>query len=92
MRAHKLKATVQKDHRLQVELPDDFPSGPVEVIVLAPQREDRKIVRMAGVLGASIQEVPMEDPIAEALDELRQERAKQFDVRLETLLAGDDSE
>lgn len=92
MRAHKLKANVQKDHQLHVELPEDFPPGPVEVIVLAPQREDRKIVRMAGVLGASLQEVPAGDPIAEALDELREERAKQFDLRLEALLAEDDSE
>lgn len=92
MRAHKLKATVQMDHRLQLELPDDFPPGPVEVIVLAPQGEDRKIVRMAGVLGASIQEVPGGDPVAEALDELREERGRQFDVRLETLVGEDDTE
>ena len=44
MRAHKLQATLPEDHRLSVEaqLPDDFPPGPVEVIVLAggPERRD----------------------------------------------------
>jgi hypothetical protein len=33
--AHKLKVTVREDHRVEVRLPDDFPEGPAEVIVLA---------------------------------------------------------
>jgi hypothetical protein len=32
--AHKLKVTIQEDHRVEVRLPDDFPEGPAEVIVL----------------------------------------------------------
>jgi len=35
MHAHKLNVTVQPDHRLAIDLPDDFPQGPAEVIVLA---------------------------------------------------------
>lgn len=35
MQAHKLKVTVPEDHQLEIRLPDDFPSGPAEVIVLA---------------------------------------------------------
>jgi hypothetical protein len=37
MHAYKLEVTVPKDHdrEISVHLPDDFPSGPAEVIVLA---------------------------------------------------------
>lgn len=35
MQAHKLKVTVPEDHQLEILLPDDFPPGPAEVIVLA---------------------------------------------------------
>ena len=37
MHAHKLQVTIPKDHdrEISVHLPDDFPSGPAEVIVLA---------------------------------------------------------
>lgn len=38
MHAHKLNVTVQPDHRLAIDLPDDFPQGPAEVIVLAQVR------------------------------------------------------
>ncbi|MEA2562685.1 MAG: hypothetical protein QOH06_4189 [Acidobacteriota bacterium] len=34
MHAHKLRVTIQEDHRVEVRLPDDFPEGPAEVIVL----------------------------------------------------------
>jgi hypothetical protein len=33
--AHKLKVNVREDHWVEVRLPDDFPEGPAEVIVLA---------------------------------------------------------
>ena len=41
MHAHKAKVTVTEDHELAVKLPDDFPAGPAEIIVLAAgaQRE-----------------------------------------------------
>jgi hypothetical protein len=35
MKAHKQSVTVREDHQLEIHLPDDFPSGPAEVIVLA---------------------------------------------------------
>ena len=38
MHAHKLNVTIQPDHRLAIDLPDDFPQGPAEVIVLAQVR------------------------------------------------------
>jgi hypothetical protein len=35
MHAHKLNVNVQPNHRLAIDLLDDFPQGPAEVIVLA---------------------------------------------------------
>jgi hypothetical protein len=35
MRAHKQTVTVAADHEIAIRLPDDFPSGPAEIIVLA---------------------------------------------------------
>lgn len=35
MKAHKLNVTVPEDHQLDIRLPEDFPAGPAEVIVLA---------------------------------------------------------
>jgi hypothetical protein len=80
MRAHKLQATLPEDHRLSVEaqLPEDFPPGPVEVIVLAGSPERRNIVRLGGVLGGASLSSIDGDPIAEALGELREERLDRF--------------
>jgi hypothetical protein len=42
MRAHKLNVTISADHEIAIRLPDDFPSGPAEIIVLAaPTASDR---------------------------------------------------
>jgi hypothetical protein len=42
MRAHKQNVTVAADHEIAIRLPDDFPSGPAEIIVLAaPTASDR---------------------------------------------------
>ena len=38
MHAHKTTTTVQADHQVVVRLPDDFPPGEAEVIVLASSR------------------------------------------------------
>lgn len=35
MQAHKVKVTIPENHRVELRLPDDFPAGPAEVIVLA---------------------------------------------------------
>jgi len=32
--AHRSKVTIQEDHRVEVQLPEDFPEGPAEIIVL----------------------------------------------------------
>ncbi len=51
MYAHKLNVNVERDHRIAIELPDDFPSGPAEVIVLAHARaaSQRKASAEGGV-------------------------------------------
>lgn len=38
MHAHKLNVTVTTDHEIAIRLPDDFPPGPAEIIVLAVSR------------------------------------------------------
>jgi hypothetical protein len=43
MRAHKQNITVAADHEIAIRLPDDFPSGPAEIIVLAtPTGSERR--------------------------------------------------
>ena len=41
MGAHRLKITIPEDHHLVVEIPEDFPAGPAELIVF-PQPEERE--------------------------------------------------
>ncbi len=74
MRAHRLNVTVAKDHQLQVHLPDDFPSGPAEVIILTADSETKSTVQLGGVLSPS-GPPPVGDPIADTLAEFREERA-----------------
>lgn len=49
MQAHRLKVTIPEDHQLEiaVRLPENFPSGPAEVIVLSepPQTTTLEAVR-----------------------------------------------
>lgn len=78
MQAHKLKVTVPEDHRLSLALPQDFPTGPAEVIVLAVPQRRRKVVRAAGALSPE-GPLPEGDPIGEALQELREERAERLE-------------
>jgi hypothetical protein len=74
MRAHRLNVTIPEDHQLSVGLPGDFPPGPAEVIVLTEVPGAGNVVRLGGVLQPA-SPAPGGDPIAEALDELREERA-----------------
>ncbi|HYG62672.1 MAG TPA: hypothetical protein VEL74_08825 [Thermoanaerobaculia bacterium] len=49
MHAHKLKVNVPPDHQIEIHLPEDFPQGPAEVIVLASVAERRSGAREAGI-------------------------------------------
>jgi hypothetical protein len=41
MRAHKQNVTIAADREIAIRLPDDFPSGPAEIIVLSvPMADD----------------------------------------------------
>lgn len=78
MRAHRIKVMVMEDHRLSVTLPEDFPEGPAEVIVLADIAPAKRVVQLAGVLAPGKAPPGDEDPVADALRELRQERSRRF--------------
>lgn len=75
MQAHKVRVDVPADHRITLDLPDGFPAGPAEVIVLAVSGEGLRIVRAGGTLSSPHLPPEGEDPIADALRELRRERA-----------------
>ncbi|KYF94904.1 hypothetical protein BE17_42655 [Sorangium cellulosum] len=84
MRAYKLNVNVADDHRISVELPEDFPPGPAEVIVLAVTPTERRLVRVLGSLGGAAPPSVEKDPVAGALAELRAERAGHLDASEES--------
>ncbi len=92
MRAHRLNVTVPEDHQLRVDLPGDFPPGPAEIIVLTEIPQTRTVVRLGGVLSPSGPDLALDDdPIAEALEELRTERADLLEQRTRRYGADDSS-
>lgn len=78
MRTHKIKVTIPPDHHIAVSVPDDFPEGPAEVIVLA-DAPARRIVKLAGVLADPTMQPTHRDPIADSLQEFRKERQARLD-------------
>ena len=74
-REHRLKVTIPVDHHLSLELPEDFPAEPAEVIVLAEPRLETTL-RLAGALAP---EAPLPDSerdvVAEATQDLRDDRS-----------------
>ena len=90
MHAHKLKVTIQEDHRVEVRLPDDFPEGPAEVIVLAsrqtgsttpsptshPSSQQRTLAALAEL--RSVQHTPEEEEVLDGLETFRQEHPVRF--------------
>ena len=73
MHAHRLHVTIPDHREITVRVPGELPAGPAEIIILSQgHRAPRQAVRMAGVLASD--RVPDGDPIAEALQELRNER------------------
>ena len=87
MRTHKIKVTIPADHQLAVRLPDDFPTGPAEVIILAASSAEQRIVKLAGVLAPEVPPPVHVDSIADSLQELRHERQQRFE-KLETEVRG----
>ncbi len=81
MYAHRIKVTITADHKLSFRLPEDFPAGPAEIIVLADAGTKQQIINLAGVLASDISPPNDIDPISDSLQELRQEREKRFSVK-----------
>ena len=79
MRTHKIKVTIPADHQLAVRVPDDFPTGPAEVIIQADSSAEQRIVQLAGVLAPQVPPPPSGDPIADVLQEFRHERQQRFE-------------
>jgi len=42
MQAHRIHIVVPENHRMTIELPDTVPSGPAELIVLVPRRDEKE--------------------------------------------------
>ncbi|MGQ4809567.1 hypothetical protein NKDENANG_02988 [Candidatus Entotheonellaceae bacterium PAL068K] len=78
MHAHKVKVTIPADHHLTLTLPEDFPAGPAEVIMLAEALLTKRVVRLVGVLATEKEPLAPGNPVADALGELRRERAARF--------------
>jgi hypothetical protein len=86
--AHKLKVTVSEDHRVEVQLPNDFPEGPAEIIVLTNRPEgdaspgsDRSAQQqMLAALAEirSVQLTPEEKEILDSFETFRQEHPIRF--------------
>ena len=79
MRTYKIKVTIPADHQLAVRVPDDFPTGPAEVILQADSSAEQRIVKLAGVLAPQVPPPPHVDPIADVLQEFRHERQQRFE-------------
>ncbi|HEV2855735.1 MAG TPA: hypothetical protein VHC97_23310 [Thermoanaerobaculia bacterium] len=75
MKAHKLKVTVPEDHQLEIRLPDDFPSGPAEVIVLAGPAQENSRRDMLLVLDElrTLQRTDEEERVLDEFEQFRQE-------------------
>ncbi len=85
MHAHKIKLTIPSDHQLTFKVPDDFPPGPAEVIIMADASPGKRLVKLEGVLASDMEPADGVDPIADALHEIRQERKRRFN-KLETIV------
>lgn len=79
MQAHRIKVTVPSDHRVTLTLPAHFPSGPAEIIVLTDSPQEKKIIKLAGALASDMPLATRDDPVAEALQELRRERTRRLE-------------
>ncbi len=84
MQAHKMKVTVPEDHQLEIRLPQDFPAGPAEIIVLAAPANEGAQKRESGELLValeslrSMERTEEEERVLEDFDRFRQ--ANPFDL------------
>jgi len=88
--AHKSSVRISEDHRVEVRLPDDFPEGPAEVIVLASRsaeaarpRRGTRLPAEQGTLAAlaelrSVQLTPEEQEVLGGFETFRNEHPIRF--------------
>ena len=79
MKAIRLNAVLDDDHRLQLAVPDEIPVGPVEVIVLAnPDATDRGSQDL-GALFDAIDQMPAAPRTREEIDRAIAEERSSWD-------------
>jgi hypothetical protein len=62
-----------------VRLPDDFPTGPAEAIILADSSVEQRLVKLAGVLAPQVPPPAQVDAIADVLQEFCHERQQRVE-------------
>lgn len=85
MHTHKLKVTIPEDHRVELRLPDDFPEGPAEVIVLAARGsedvsaapEQKRALAVLAELRA-VQLTPEEEEVLDQFEAFQREHPIRF--------------
>jgi hypothetical protein len=87
MQAHKQKVTVPEDHQLEIRLPEDFPAGPAEIIVLASPRakalaESPRDMGQALQMLKNLQLTPEEERVLDEFDEFQ----RQHPINLSSLV------
>jgi len=87
MKAHKMEVTVPEDHQVEIRLPEDFPEGPAEVIVLAGSPEEKtdeqtrqQMLQFLQRL-RTLQRTPEEERILDEFDEFRRQHPIDFTSR-----------
>lgn len=84
MKAYKMDVTIPEDHQVEIRLPEDFPAGPAEIIVLAsPSRErmdDQTQENMLRVLRKlrTMKRTPEEERILDEFDEFQRQHPIDF--------------
>ena len=84
MKAHKMQVTVPEDHQVEIRLPEDFPAGPAEIIVLTGSPDGKEIgeaqrdmLRALHNLRA-LQWTPEEERILDEFEEFRRQHPIDF--------------
>jgi hypothetical protein len=88
MQAHKQTVTVTDDHQLEIRLPEDFPSGPAEVIVLASPDAEALSRSRQGMMKAlqelrDLELTPDEERVLDEFDEFQRQHPINFSSLVE---------
>ena len=84
MQAHKQTVTVPEDHQLEIHLPEDFPAGPAEVIVLASPSETQELDETRQEMLRVVQKLrtfkptPEEDRVVDEFEEFQRQHPINF--------------